>query len=146
VAIQRILVGVDGSRGASAALACAAELGRELGAELVVVHAFEPLALLGKVDPPVDFARLRREREETLQVEWCRPLAERGLAFRARMVEGEPVTALVDAAAGEEAGLLVVGTRGLGGFRGLLLGSVTSKLLQRARIPVVVVPEPDAPA
>lgn len=143
--VQRIVVGTDGSEGASTALELAAGLAVQLGAGLVVVHAFEPLAHLGKVEPPIDFARLRREMETALRERWCRTLTARGLAFESRVVDADPVTALVDAAAQEEADLLVVGTRGLGGFHGLLLGSVTTKLLQRSRRPVVVVPDPTTP-
>jgi nucleotide-binding universal stress UspA family protein len=53
--------------------------------------------------------------------------------------EGQPAEVLVEAA--EDADLLVVGSRGLGGFRGLLLGSVGQQCAHHARCPVVIVPK-----
>ncbi len=57
-----------------------------------------------------------------------------------RVVEGHPAAVLIEVAA--EADLLVVGSRGLGGFRGMLLGSVSAQCVHHARCPVVVVPPP----
>jgi nucleotide-binding universal stress UspA family protein len=67
-------------------------------------------------------------------------LADRGLAGGevGRTVRGSPAPVLVEAAAGAE--LVVVGTRGLGGFAGLVLGSVTHHLAHHAPCTVVVVP------
>ncbi len=55
--------------------------------------------------------------------------------------EGHPVDVLV--AESGRADLLVVGSRGLGGFKGLLLGSVSQQCAQHSRCPVVVVPHPE---
>lgn len=56
------------------------------------------------------------------------------------VVRGNPVRVLIDAA--QSAALLVVGSRGLGGFSGLLLGSVSQGLMHHAPCPVVIVPHP----
>ena len=59
----------------------------------------------------------------------------------ARVEARNPADALLDAA--RDAGLLVVGTRGHGGFKGLLLGSVSQQASHHAPCPVVIVPPPD---
>jgi nucleotide-binding universal stress UspA family protein len=140
VSIDRIVVGVDGSEGSSDAVLFCADLASAVGAEVVAVHAFEPLALLGKVEPPVDFAAVKDQIGTLLHDDWCQPLAERGVAFRIAVVEDDPVTAMVDAAQAEGADLVVVGTRGLGGVKGLVLGSVATKLPHRCPVPVTIIP------
>ena len=64
-----------------------------------------------------------------------------GLSVRLELVEGDPADELVTLA--HEAALLVVGTRGLGAFRGMLLGSVSSDVLRAATCPVLVVHDED---
>jgi nucleotide-binding universal stress UspA family protein len=138
--IQRIIVGVDGSEGSARAVAFAAELAAPAGAEVVAVHAFEPLALIGKIEPPLDFVKIKHETEDLLRDTWCQPLHDAGVAFRALVVEGDPVHALVDAAKTEDADLIVVGTRGIGGVRGMVVGSVAGKLPHKSGVPVTIVP------
>ena len=138
--IKRIVVGVDGSEGAAKALALTAELAAATGAEVVAVHAFEPLALVGKIEPPLDFVKIKHDTEELLRSEWCEPLSQAGVPFRAVVVEEDPVGALIDTAKAENGDLIVVGTRGIGGVRGVVLGSVANKLPHKAHVPVVIVP------
>jgi len=64
-----------------------------------------------------------------------------GIEIEPRVVEDHPANTLVDLSAGEE--LLVVGSRGHGGFTGMLLGSVSQSVVHHARCPVVIV-RPDA--
>ena len=65
-------------------------------------------------------------------------------AVSQRVVMGHPAQVLLDAAA--EAALLVVGSRGRGGFRGMLLGSVSRQVIARAACPVVVIRAPAEPS
>jgi nucleotide-binding universal stress UspA family protein len=138
--IERIIVGVDGSPGAAKALELTVELARATGAEVVAVHAFEPLALIGKVEPPLDFPKIKHETEALLRDEWCRPLADAGVDFRSVVIDADPVGALVDTTEAEDGDLVIVGTRGLGKARALVLGSVASKLPSKSRVPVTIVP------
>ena len=59
-----------------------------------------------------------------------------------RVVNDLPARALLEA--GKGAWTLVLGSRGLGGFKGLLLGSVSQQVVHHASCPVLIVPEPDA--
>lgn len=136
-----IVVGVDGSEGASAALEFAAREAALRGARLRIVGAWEiPPAVLASVVAGREFYEGFKEnavaivREAVARVAELQPSVE----CEARVVEGQAGNVLLDEAHGAE--LLVVGNRGHGGFRGLLLGSVSRQVVQHARSPVVVVP------
>jgi nucleotide-binding universal stress UspA family protein len=81
-----------------------------------------------------------------LQVDdWTGPLAALGDRFESTTRSGTPVAdTLLDVAAEVHADLLVVGTRGLGGFTGLRIGGVALAVLHRCDRPVVLVPPDDA--
>jgi len=135
-----VIVGVDGSSSSMAAAHAAAREAWLRGRRLVVVHArptvrnpfargsLAPLATESPDDPTHKVARavadsLRDEHE--------------GLDVELVLVDDDPAAALVGL--GRDAVLLVVGSRGLAGFRGMLLGSVSSAVVRDASGPVLVV-------
>ena len=70
---------------------------------------------------------------------WSEPTRAGGAKVDGRLVEGEAAEAIIEAADGAD--LIVVGSRGRGGFRSLLLGSVSSAVIHHASCPTVVVRE-----
>ena len=139
-----VVVGYDGSRGAEAALLVAVQEARARGARLRVVGVWHmPTPLISSTVSPTDTARLGDDIRAALTeavdraVEAARA-EDDGVEVEGVVIEGQPVTVLVDEAAGAE--LLVVGSRGLGGFRELLLGSVSHQCAQHASCPVLIVP------
>jgi nucleotide-binding universal stress UspA family protein len=139
-ALDRIVVGVDGSEASAHAVRWSVDIARATGAEVVAVYAFEPLLeWVSEADP----RSWRRTAEEELEGNWTAPLQEAGVGVRTRIVEMlHPVTALTRVVDEEGAGLVVVGTRGIGGFLGLRLGRVPLQLVHHAQLPVVLVPPP----
>jgi nucleotide-binding universal stress UspA family protein len=133
-----IVVGVDGSANADLALKWTADLAARLGAEVVAVHALGLLVHQGTTTAPA--GAHRAEVAEELQGPWTAPLREAGVGHRCEVVDGNPVTALLRAAEAEDACMVVVGSRGSGGFAGLQLGSTSHQLAQHASRPVVIVP------
>jgi nucleotide-binding universal stress UspA family protein len=143
MSISIIVVGVDGSEGAAHALTWLAGLAGQLGATVVAVHAFEPLAHLGDQDPPYDFAVVEERVRGQFETAWIAPLTEAGVHTETRLMHGSPDGCLLDAAEDVGADLIVVGARGLGMFRGLALGSTSNKVMHMSKLPVVVVPPAD---
>lgn len=141
---NRIVVGLDGSDGALEGLHFAIALARDLGAEVVAVYGYAipayALVPTGFPAAPVDDELVRRELGERLTGDWSAPLRESGLPFRTRLADGSPAAVLMEAAEREDARMIVVGTRGMGGFEELLLGSVGHQLTHHASRPIVVVP------
>ena len=139
-----IVVGVDSSEGAKAALRFALEEAKFRQARLRAVHSwqFGHIGALGiEAHAPVvgaDLSDVRRTAEAALDatLDEAVPDAE-GVAIERRVVEGGPATVLVDES--RNADLLVVGSRGHGGFAGLLLGSVSQQCAHHAACPVVIV-------
>jgi len=140
--MRTIVVGVDDSRGAGAALDWALDEARRQGARVEVLHAFEVEIAWIDAAETAHWSELQREAAQAaLSTVIESAAAPATVEVDASVVEGNPVTVLVEAS--EHADLLVVGSRGRGGLRGLLLGSVSQRCVERARCPVVVVPAPD---
>ena len=135
----RIVVCVDGSLGGEHALRFAVNEARARGLGVEVVHAWsQPVSVYPAelyTDP--DAYRSAGDHVLTHAVATVADIAG-GTEISTRLVQEDAASALLDAAA--EAELLVVGSRGRGGFTGLLLGSVSRTCLHLAEIPVVVVP------
>lgn len=143
-----IVVGVDGSEGGAAALEFAASEAALRKAQLRIVSAWEvPVAAYAGGLPPappmdprtLDAFRLRAEQvadEASATAKKLQP----SLDVEALAVIGQPADVLREQSA--DADLIVVGRRGLGGFKSLLLGSVSQQVVQYATCPVVIVNQP----
>lgn len=145
-----VVVGVDGSEDSERALRFALEEARLRGARLRVVHAWQlpyPVHAGGPVPIVYDRADVAAGARDVLERAVAAVAADvDDVQVEPVLVEDRAAPALL--AAAEGADLLVMGSRGHGGFVGLLLGSVGQQCAHHARCPVVVVPhgERAAPA
>ncbi|MFI5837925.1 universal stress protein [Micromonospora sp. NPDC051300] len=137
-----VLVGVDGSDFAAYAVELAADEAARRDAELVLTHVRAPERGAPEVAAEATTAE-RAEAAELLGVAAERVRAAHpGLRVTERaVVAASPETALREASG--EASLVVVGSRGRGGFAGLLLGSVSQALVQHAHCPVLIAHRPE---
>lgn len=138
-----IIVGVDGSKGAKRALAWAVSEARLRSSEVhaVYVWTYPYYGAAPLVPPLVDLEGLAAEAKALLDDAVAEVLAN-GVTMHAHVFEGSAARCLLEA--GQDAELIVVGTRGRGGFAGLLLGSVSQQVASHAHCPVVVVPDRSA--
>ncbi len=139
---KRIVVGVDTSDGSRVALRWALQEAKRSGAEVEAVLAYDfGLAWIdvgsGSQAQWIQHAADTAKAELHAFLEESAPEAD-GVVVHPVVVEGAPADVLTELA--HNADLLVVGTRGRGGFTGLLLGSVSQRCAQRAPCPVVVIP------
>jgi nucleotide-binding universal stress UspA family protein len=135
----RIVVGVDSSATSLKALRWALAEARLRGSSVELVHAFPRPELVGMtmvVTLPSD-DELREASAQVVQESLDAVGGPGDVAVSVHVGPGGPASMLVDIAAGAD--LLVIGSRGLGGFRGLLLGSVTQQVIAHAPCPVVVI-------
>jgi nucleotide-binding universal stress UspA family protein len=149
--INKIAVGSDGSPHGQHAVEFAAQLAAQLDAEVVLIHVpemFPPaLAAAGGYAASVPQEIIdeeRRDVERRVHAEFAKPLTERGIRWSAEIAQGWPPDAIANTARDLGADLIIVGTRGLHALGELFLGSTSHALVQRAPVPVLVVPGPHA--
>ena len=139
---QRVVVGVDGSDGSRLALAAAVEEARDHGAALTVLTTWtQPMAAGAPGYAPLqwineaDLSGVAKQAQADVLAAVLGP--EPSFTVDQRVVEGHPAHELVLAAEGAD--LVVVGSRGHGGFAGMLLGSVSQHVVAHAPCPILVV-------
>lgn len=146
--LDRVVVGVDDSKNARRALGLAVDLTDETEGELVVVNSWEvpfpydPVAMTAAGYQPQD--DIFEKQSEELVAELLADVMDDqredvNVQVSVVRTQSNPVSALLEASADADA--IVVGSRGRGSVRGLLLGSVSQGILHRSKIPVVVLPK-----
>ena len=144
--LKKIVTAYDGSKDSAKAVEVGAELALKFKAELVIVHIYSSPVIAyagGAGVPAIDMDDLEEAAKEGGQ-----KVLERGVTMaraqgakaRGELLEAaSAVQGLVEFSANEKADLVVVGTRGMTGFRKLILGSVSSGVVSHAHCPVLVV-------
>ncbi|KWW99221.1 universal stress protein [Carbonactinospora thermoautotrophica] len=137
-----VVVGFDGSETSQEALRWAAREARQYGCPLHVVRAWSILTAPRPKNVKLEVTPTLQQYEAAVRVETEQLLAkvlgdDPGVPVRLHLVHAPAAQTLIDASG--RADLLVVGSRGRGGFAGLLLGSVSEQCVRYARCPVVVV-------
>jgi nucleotide-binding universal stress UspA family protein len=142
--METIVVGTDGSQTAAVAVRQAVDLAKSLGARVHVVSAYHPLSGVRVSGQEADPELAGGTVSPTMQVDAM--LEQAAGAAHAAGVEaecyarrGDPAEALIDVAAEQGAGLIVVGSKGMHGTRRFLLGSVPDKISHHAPCSVLIV-------
>jgi nucleotide-binding universal stress UspA family protein len=141
--IKLIVVGVDGSKSSRAALQWAYDEATHHDASLTVISTWHPPAMpmtppYGSIPPEGYVSQPKRDALDLLQ-KLVADLEERNppVDVRTAIEEGNPAEVLIERS--KEADLMVLGSRGHGGFAGMLLGSVSQHLVAHGQCPIVVV-------
>lgn len=141
VPVKRIVVGVDGSRPSHGSFSRAVEEAKIWGAEVVAVEAV-PMAtsagVLAWLPAAVDREAILKDVRDDLEKTAKKLSEETGVTVRAHALDGNPAALLAEFSSAVD--MVVVGTRGRGGFAGLLLGSTSQSVIEQSQAPVLVVP------
>ncbi len=140
MAVDRIVVGVDGSPAAENALRWSTDLALSFDAEIVAVYVVPQSWLITlnafQVKTKTVVAGLRAK----LVGEWTDTLRERGVRYTTDCVRGDPSTALLEIADARHADVIVIGGSHHGTLRRALLGGTAHHIVNRSALPVLVVP------
>ncbi|NPA53074.1 MAG: universal stress protein [Aquificae bacterium] len=140
---KRILLGYDGSEPSRKALQKAIELTKEFEAQLCIVGVVRPFEFAA-IDfiPPEEIEEYEKEelsKEEKYLKEAAEEAEKHGIKPSLKVMEGEPAEELMTYADENGCDLIVVGYRGAGGFKRMLLGSTAGNLVKYANQSVLVV-------
>src|SRR5215204_5693 len=132
---EKILLATDGSEDAARATEAASDLARKSGAELHVVHVWHDVRGFAH-----DFVRreLRRQGQEILDEHVEKIRAAGGDVAKAHLRKGRTSNEVIALSEEIGAGLLVVGSRGLGTVQRILMGSQSEEIVHHAQVPVLV--------
>lgn len=139
MSVKNILLAVDGSEHSINAARHAVEAARAYGAGIVLLHCHKPVpSVLGEPNFSQVLERLTGDAQAVVEP-FETALSEQGVRFETKIIGGDTAKVIAETAEAESCDLIVMGSRGRGEFTGLLLGSVTHKVLQIAPCPVTVV-------
>ena len=136
---KNILLAFDGSAYSTKALTCARSMAEQYQATLWLVHVFSHTSdLLGGEDFEKLFAKRKCAGQAVLD-DALEKLGEPSFDVRQELLEGPEAESILKIAENSQSDLIVMGTRGLGTVKGLLLGSVSRKVIHFSTCPVMVV-------
>lgn len=138
---SKVLVPVDGSDNSYRALDASLLLSEKLGAKVTAIHVME--------DIPVSYVvseKLLRDirdaykRENQLILSKCSEIAtKKGLVIQTKLLQGNPGSIILDFCEKEKYDIIIMGSRGMGKFKELVLGSVSSRVLHHSSCPVMII-------
>jgi len=138
---QKILVAVDGSEMSEKALEAGLHLAKEQKAEVTLVHVERNITIpVGLEGTTVDniYESIQKEGENLLNDMKAKAEAE-GIKAQIAYLQGDPAVQIVHLAEKENYQLIVIGSRGLGNIKEMMLGSVSHKVSQMSHCPVLIV-------
>lgn len=136
---ENILVAVDGSKHSDAAFDAAMDISQKYGSKLFVVHVFPGVSRPRKIVSPDREDDLKSEGQEIIN-SYEAKVKEKGLQNVITLLqEGDEAKMIMETAKETKCGLILMGSRGRGGFNELLLGSVSHKVTTHASCPVMIV-------
>ena len=144
---SKILVCSDGSDKAIEAAAFAAEMAQKFGSQVILLNVYDPSVIPaatmgipgGLLETTVSESCYAEEIQSGAEKSTAEVFQKAGVRYTTRRELGHPVDRIISTASDEKVDLIVMGSRGLGGFERLLLGSVSEGVLRHAHCPVLTV-------
>ena len=139
--IKKILLPTDGSEHAEKTVQYAIDLAKSLGASVDVMYAYQSATLLRKRAAAMmeEYKQAMEEEAKEIVTEVTERLKAEGIKVSAVVVEGPAAEAILRAVDESSPDIIVMGSRGVGGFTNMLLGGVAEHVVHYSKVPVLVV-------
>jgi len=140
--LSKILVPVDGSENSFRALEHAIFLSKKIeGAQTTVTHIIEDPPSVYIYSPKVmEKVREDYKSESAKILERCKDMANKGgINIHTVIIEGDPASKIIGYSEMEKFDIIIIGSRGMGHFKEMILGSISNKVLHHAKCSVMVV-------
>ena len=138
---SKVLVPVDGSDNSLRALDAALLLSEKIGAEVTAIHVMEDIPILHIQSEKLLRELLDAYKKETQQIlSKCSDIATRkGLSITTKLLQGNVGSTILDFCEREKYDVIIMGSRGMGKFKELILGSVSNKVVHHSSCPVMII-------
>jgi nucleotide-binding universal stress UspA family protein len=136
-----ILVPIDGSDNSYRALDAALLLSEKLGSNITVIHVMEevPITHIGSEKMLNELLEAYKKENQDILLKCSEIANQKGLTVKTFLIQGNPASAILDYDKKEKFDLVIMGSRGLGKFKELILGSVSSKIVHHSPCPVLLI-------
>jgi nucleotide-binding universal stress UspA family protein len=136
-----ILVPVDGSDNSYRALDAALLLSEKLGSNITVIHVMEevPITHIGSEKMLNELLEAYKKENKDILLKCSEIANQKGLTAKTFLIQGNPASAILDYDKKEKFELVIMGSRGLGKFKELILGSVSSKIVHHSPCAVLLI-------
>jgi nucleotide-binding universal stress UspA family protein len=136
-----ILVPVDGSDNSYRALDAALLFSEKLGSNITAVHVMEqvPITHIGSEKLLSEFLEAYKKENQDILSKCSEIATQKGLTLKTLLLQGNPASVILDYSKQEKFDLLIMGSRGMGKFKELILGSVSSKIVHHSPCAVLLI-------
>ena len=136
-----ILVPIDGSDNSYRALDAALLLSEKLGSNITVIHVMEevPITHIGSEKMLNELLEAYKKENQDILLKCSEIANQKGLTIKSFLLQGNPASAILDYIKKEKFDLVIMGSRGLGKFKELILGSVSSKIVHHSPCAVLLI-------
>jgi nucleotide-binding universal stress UspA family protein len=136
-----ILVPVDGSDNSYRALDAALVLAEKLGSIITVIHVMEqiPITHIGSEKLLSELLEAYKKENQNILSKCSEIATQKGLTVKTLLLQGNPASVILDYSKKEKFDLLIMGSRGLGKFKELILGSVSGKIVHHSPSAVMLI-------
>ena len=136
-----ILVPVDGSDNSYRALDAALLFSEKLGSNITVVHVMEqvPITHIGSEKLLSEFLEAYKKENQDILSKCSEIATQKGLTIKTLLLQGNPASVILDYSKQEKFDLLIMGSRGMGKFKELILGSVSSKIVHHSPCAILLI-------
>ena len=137
----KILVPVDGSDNSYRALDAALVLSEKLGSNITVIHVMEevPITHIGSEKLLNELLEAYKKENQDILSKCTEIATQKGLTINTLLLQGNPASVILDFSKKEKFDILIMGSRGLGKFKELILGSVSSKIVHHSPCAVLLI-------